>query len=142
VFVYLPMVSSALEFRTERSEVQGKIEKLESLNSDLDRIEVVQLQRDLSVSRSVIPFSLQVSDFLSYVDNLAQEKNLTFREILAGNVQVRSGEDSRTVDPVVRGVSGPLRYIGTLSNITSFLDGLQNASPFIISASDIELRKS
>lgn len=142
VFVYLPMIRSALQSQEERKDVGNRLEKLEKLNSDLDRIEVVQLQEDLAISRSVIPFSLQVSDFLTYVDNLSKEKNLIFKEILAGNIQVRDGEDSRKVDTVVRGVSGPLRYTGTLSNITAFLDGLQNASPFIISASDIDLRKS
>lgn len=141
-FVYIPSISSAISFREETTEVTKKIEQLESLNQKLDQIEVTALQQDLAVARKVIPFSLQVSDFAFYVDEVAKKNNLQFREILAGDVQVKSPDEEKGVDPIVRGVSGPLKYAGPLASITSFLDGLQNASPFMIAADDIKLRKS
>jgi hypothetical protein len=141
-FVYIPSITSAITFRQESEEVTNKIEQLEKLNEKLDQINVSQLQQDLSVARKVIPFSLQVSDFAFYVDNLAKQKNLVFKEILAGDVQVKAPDEESGIDPVVRGVSGPLKYTGTLSDITAFLDQLQNASPFMIAADDIKLRKS
>jgi hypothetical protein len=142
VFVYIPSISSAVSFREETKEVSGKIEQLNELNSSLDSIEVSQLQQDLAVTRKVIPFSLQVSDFAFYVDNLAQEKGLEFKEILAGDIQVKAPDEEKGIDPIVKGVSGPLKYGGTLAAITEFLDGLQNASPFMIAADDIKLRKA
>jgi hypothetical protein len=131
-----------VSYREETKEVSGKIDQLNELNSSLDSIEVSQLQQDLAVTRKVIPFSLQVSDFAFYVDNLAQEKGLDFKEILAGDIQVKAPDEEKGIDPIVKGVSGPLKYGGTLAAITEFLDGLQNASPFMIAADDIKLRKA
>lgn len=141
-FVYIPSVSSAIKYREETAQVADKIEQLEGLNTKLDQIEVSTLQQDLAVSRKVIPFSLQVSDFAFYVDDLSKKHNLEFREILAGDVQVKAPDEEKGIDPIIRGVSGPLKYVGELSDITAFLDGLQNASPFMIAADDIKLRKA
>lgn len=141
IFVYIPMVNSAVQFRKDRKDIESKVTKLTNLDQSLDRVDVGALQRDLGAVRKVIPFSLQVTDFLLYVDNLSVQKKLDSKEILAGDVQIRSSGEERGVDPVVRGVSGPLRYTGDLADITDFLDELQNTSPFIVSTDEVELRK-
>lgn len=140
-FVYIPMITKAIEFREKKDEIADKIVKLERVNTELSKIDVAALQSDLATSRSVIPFSLQVSDFVLYVNELAEDKNLEFKEILAGDIQVRSKGETREIDPVIKGVSGPLKYGGSLEDIVSFLDELQNISPYIISADNIELKQ-
>lgn len=140
-FVYLPMVTSAIEFRKESKDVAEKITQLNNFNKDLDTINVTTLQNDLTNARSVMPFSLQVSDFLGYVDDAAKSKSLIFKDILAGDISVRSDSEASDVDPVIKGVSGPLKYEGSLSQITAFLDQLQDASPYIISTDQVRLRK-
>ncbi|MBI2356502.1 hypothetical protein HYV12_00375 [Candidatus Dojkabacteria bacterium] len=141
IFVYTPMIIKAVEFRKEKDEIAQKITKLDNLSTEVGKIDVGQLQKDLAVSREVIPFSLQVSDFILYVNNLAEDKKLDFKEILAGDIQVRSKNEQRSVDPVIKGVSGPLKYSGPLPVIVEFLDELQNVSPFIISADSVEIKK-
>lgn len=141
IFVYIPMVARAVEYRSEVGSVQEKITKLTGLNSQLSQLDSVGLQQDLAVSRDVIPFSLQVSDFVLYINKLAEEKGLQFKEILAGDIQIRGKGESRDVDPVMKGVSGPLKYVGRQARVVSFLDELQNISPYIISADSVELKK-
>ena len=116
-FVYIPMITKAIEFREKKDEIADKIVKLERVNTELSKIDVAALQSDLATSRSVIPFSLQVSDFVLYVNELAEDKNLEFKEILAGDIQVRSKGETREIDPVIKGVSGPLKYGGSLEDI-------------------------
>lgn len=140
-FVYIPMITKAVEFREQKEEIAQKIEKLERVNTEISKIDVATLQSDLATSRSVIPFSLQVSDFVLYVNDLAEDKKLEFKEILAGDIQVRSKGETREIDPVIKGVSGPLKYVGDLDDIVEFLDELQNISPYIISADNIELKQ-
>jgi len=142
IFVYIPMIRNAVDSRNEKREISEKIGKLNKLNDELDAVDVGNLQMDLASVRTVIPFSLQVSDFLLYVDNLAKEKNLDFKEVLAGDVLIRSKGETRDIDPTIKGVSGPLKYVGDLDDITEFLGELQNISPFIVSSDDVELRKS
>ncbi len=142
IFVYVPMVSSAVESRQERDEISKKITRLENVQREIGKIDVGRLQQDLSVSRSVIPFSLQVSDFILYLNEQAEDKGLAFREILAGDIQIRGRGEQRDVDPVIKGVSGPLKYIGSQSDIVEFLDEVQNVSPYIISADSVEIKKS
>ncbi|KKR06211.1 MAG: hypothetical protein UT34_C0001G0251 [candidate division WS6 bacterium GW2011_GWF2_39_15] len=141
IFVYVPMITKAIEFRNEKGQVAENIKKLNQLETEIGRIDVGQLQQDLAVSRDVIPFSLQVSDFVLYVNDLAEHKGLDFKEILAGDILIRSKGEKRDVDPVIKGVSGPLKYVGSLTKVVDFLDELQNVSPFIISADSIELKQ-
>ncbi len=140
-FVYIPMVTAGTKFRQESAEINEKIKKLEDLNDDLDKMDVSLLQTDLANSRVVIPFSLQVSDFVSYIDDAATDKGLEFKEILAGDIAIKDDKGDRGIDKAIKGVSGPLKYVGTLNQITDFLDELQVASPFILSADQIKLKK-
>ncbi len=141
-FVYIPMIRNAVQFQSESKSINEKILKLNKLNSDLDGIDVGILQSDLSSARTVVPFSLQVSDFAFYVDDLAGKKGLEFMEIFAGDIAIRSKDQARDTDPTVKGVSGPLKYRGDLEDIISFLDELQSVSPFIVSSDNIQLRRA
>lgn len=141
IFVYVPMITSGIGYLNEESASKIKLTKLSKLSNSLDSIDSAQIQKDLSDARAVIPYSLQVSDFVSYVDKLAQSKGLVFKEILAGDIVVRDGTDRKGSDPVMRGVSGPVKYSGSLSQITEFFDDLQSTSPFILSADQIVMKK-
>ncbi len=142
IFVYIPMVTSGMKFRAESQDTKSKITQLNKLGSDLDAMDITLLQTDLSNARTVIPFSLQVSDFVSYVDDSAKSNGLEFREILAGDIAVRTSAESKGVDPVMRGVSGPLKYSGNFTEITSFLDEIQDASPFIVATDQVKLKQT
>lgn len=142
VFVYIPMISKAVENVREVREVGEKIKMLEKLNNDLDGIDQTVMQTDLANSRKVIPFSLQVSDFLSYVDTSARSKGLDFKDILAGDISIKSSTEKKGIDSVIKGVSGPLKYTGNLTQITNFLDQIQATSPYIISADQIKLKRT
>lgn len=141
IFVYIPMITSAGKFRSETKEIEGKIDQLDNLKDELKSIDAGTLQTDLTDSRTVIPFSLQVSDFVSYIDLAAKDKGLVFKEILAGDIVVRSTVGTKEIDPVMRGVSGPLKYSGTITQITEFLSDVQQASPFILAADQIKLKQ-
>lgn len=141
IFVYIPMVTAGTKFRQESSEIDAKISKVKGLESDLNKIDIATMQNDLSNSRVVIPFSLQVTDFVSYIDDSAKSKGLVFKEILAGDIAIRDDKGDRGIDQSIKGVSGPLKYVGTLNQITDFLDELQSASPFILAADQIKLKK-
>lgn len=140
-FVYIPMISTAIDFRNERTKISQDIEKLNRVNDEIAKIDVGLLQQDLSVSRQVIPFSLQVSSFVLYINNLADDKGLDFKEIAAGDIQIREKGAARETDPVTKGVSGPLKYTGPLTSILNFLDDLQNASPYVVSSDNIEMKQ-
>jgi hypothetical protein len=138
LFVYIPQITNAIEANKEAKEVSENIDSLEKLNTDLDSVDISQLQIDLSDAQIVIPYELQVSDFVFYVDTLARKEGLNFKEIFAGDVEVKGG--GVVEDSVISGVSGPLRYTGSLEDITTFLDELQNASPFIVSTDKVDIK--
>lgn len=141
IFVYIPMITAAIDNRDEVAEIKGKINTLERLNDDLNAVDQIQLQVDLANSRKVIPFSLQVSDFLYYIDNSAKAKGLEFKEIIVGDVLISGGEKKTGIESLAKGVSGPVKYGGTLTQITNFLDEIQTVSPYIVSADQIKLRQ-
>jgi hypothetical protein len=143
-FVFIPMVSSALEFRAENAEVREKQKQLEELERELESMDSEAVQADLGIAREIIPRNLRVSTFIYYIDVLASQKNLVSRSISAADSQVtiqQAGErreDGRTY----LGVSSPLTYSGSLENILDFLDTLFGASPYIISINNVSLRGS
>jgi hypothetical protein len=141
IFVFFPMVKSAIDFRAEYQDIQVKKEKLVALENDLNQLDDVKISEDLINSKLVIPKSLKVSSFIYYIDNLAYEKGLSSNEISAGDIKIASGDEAKKGE-FISGVSGPLAYSGTLDNILGFLDDLYNASPYIISAENIELNSS
>jgi len=141
VFVFIPMVKSAIDFRVESKEINKKMETLEKLERDLEGVDDTLLQADLIMTKRVIPTSLKVSDFIYYIDTLANSKNLSARELTASDVKVITGGDSDNPD-YTYAVNAPLAYSGSFGSILGFLDELQGASPYIVSIEGISLRGS
>ncbi len=134
VFVFVPMINAALEYRAELKDTEQKIETLEELSKKLDNIDENQLSDDIILAKSVIPKVLKVSDFIYYVDNLAKEKGLLIRELSAGDMggavsQAESGA----------GVSGPVSYVGDYQSVVGFLEQVQVVSPYIIRLQNVEV---
>ncbi len=142
IFVFVPMVKSALSFRAEYKDIREKEKTLESLEKELKKIDEGTFQVDLINSKEVIPKTLQVSSFMYYIDTLANEKRLVSKSISAGDIQVSMSNKSDDKKSSYLGVSGPLSYTGSLSKILEFLDTLYSASPYIISADNVSLKKS
>lgn len=140
-FVFVPMVKSAIDFRNESKDINKKMESLDKLEKGLEEIDNTLLQADLIVAKKVIPNSLKVSDFIYYIDSLANSKNLSSRELTASDVKVVTGGDSENPDYTFA-VNGPLSYTGSFESVLGFLDELQMSSPYIVSVEDISLTKT
>ncbi len=143
IFVFIPMVKTAISSRGEYTTIKGRREELEIVEGKLKEIDEATLQTDLINAKKVIPQTLRVASFMSYIDNLAREKQLSSDSLTAGDSQtsvIRKGEEEGE-RRVYFGVSSPLNYEGELSNILTFLDTLYEASPYVISVSGVELRK-
>jgi hypothetical protein len=137
IFVFFPMINKAMEYRKELKETNQKLETLDNLEKSLNEIDDQQLIDDLVIAKKIIPRVLQVSDFVYYVDNLAQRKNLTTREIRAGDINV-GGDDAARVRNSL-GVSGPLSYSGAYTDVLEFLDEIQGYSPYLVTLKDISM---
>ena len=137
VFVFVPMINQSTEFRRELQEVNEKLDTLDSLENKLNGMDDTQLLEDLVVSKDVIPKVLKVSDFVFYIDNLAQRKGLRTKEISAGDVSVGG---STTDIRGSLGVSGPLSYTGSYDSILEFLDEIQGYSPYLVTLKNISLK--
>lgn len=136
IFLFIPMVSSALEYQTEIKETDSKMETLKKLENSLNSLDEVKLNDDLVVAKRVIPKLLNVSDFIYYVDTLARNKGLTTKEISAGDTT------TGTTDNKNLSVSGPVGYSGSYDSIIEFLDEVQTVSPYIIGVKNIEMSRS
>ncbi|MDD3474743.1 MAG: hypothetical protein PHP08_02470 [Candidatus Dojkabacteria bacterium] len=137
VLVFIPMINKANEYRSELKEVNQKIETLDSLQTALNEMDSAQLVSDLLVAKQIIPKVLQVSDFVYYIDTLARSKNLTTKEISAGDVSVGGGEQTTVKKSL--GVSGPLSYSGSYTSILEFLDEIQAYSPYLVTLKNISM---
>jgi hypothetical protein len=137
VFVFLPMINRAIEYRKELKETNEKIEQLDNLEKSLQEIDDTQLIDDLLIAKKIIPKVLQVSDFIYYIDNLAKRKNLIAREISAGDISVGGGDVTKVKTSL--GVSGPLAYSGEYQKVLEFLDELQAFSPYLVTLKDISM---
>ena len=134
IFVFVPMINSALEYQREIKEVDDKIEKLNTLDSQLSLLDENDLSDSVILANSVIPKILKVSDFIYYVDTLAKEKGLLIRELSAGDMGgLVSVNDSGA------GVSGPVSYVGDYTNVVSFLEEVQSVSPYIVRIQNVEV---
>jgi len=138
VFVFIPMVNSAIGFRRESKEINTQMENLEDLESGLGTLDTTMLQADLIVAKKVIPNTLKVSNFIYYIDSLANEKGLSSTELTASDVKVVTGGDRDNPD-YTYAVNGPLAYRGSFEEVLDFLDDLQLASPYIVSLEDISM---
>jgi hypothetical protein len=144
IFVFIPMVKTAISFRGEYRTTKERREELEQVEEKLREIDEATLQVDLINAKKVIPQTLRVASFMSYIDDLAREKNLSSDSITAGDAQtsvIRKTDQEEGERRVYFGVSSPLNYQGELSNILTFLDNLYEASPYVISISGVELKK-
>lgn len=144
IFIFIPMVKEAISFRGEYKSTVERREELEKVEEKLRGIDEATLQTDLINAKKVIPQTLRVASFMSYIDNLAREKQLSSDSLTAGDSQtsvIRKNEGEEGERRVYFGVSSPLSYQGELSNILTFLDTLYEASPYVVSVSGVELRK-
>jgi hypothetical protein len=138
------MVKAAISFRGEYNTAKERTEELEEVERKLREIDEATLQTDLINAKVVIPQTLRVASFMSYIDDLAREKNLSSDTLTAGDSQtsvVRRSQGEEGEQRVYFGVSSPLNYEGELSNVLTFLDNLYEASPYVISISGVELKK-
>lgn len=147
IFVYVPMIftgeNSYMSMREERKEIDSKKRELDKKLEQMKPVteNAGNLTRDLRTVNSIIPNSLDVSDFTYYVDRLAQQTGLDFKEISSGNISVDTSDDrNESVPTSVSGVSGPIVYEGKYSEIVDFLDKLQSESPYIVETSNIFLK--
>jgi hypothetical protein len=136
LFVFMPMISTAQEYRKELKRIEEDIEHLDNVKSSLEAIDDTQLIDDLVIAKKIIPRILQVSDFVYYIDNLAESKNLTTSDISAGDINVGSeSEETRSN----QGVSSSLSYKGEYDNVLDFIDELQGYSPYLVTLKGVEL---
>jgi hypothetical protein len=135
IFVFVPMINTANEYRNELNDVNEKLETLDDLENSLQEIDDTQLVSDLLISKQIIPKILQVSDFVYYIDNLAKDKRLVTKEISAGDVNVGGTTEVRES----LGVSGPLSYSGEYTKVLEFLDEIQGYSPYLVTLRDVSM---
>jgi len=143
IFVFIPMLKEAFNYRTELKEIKSKQEQLIKLKQSIESISEDQLNDDLIEVKSVIPRTLKVASFLYYIDELARLKNLTSDKISASDVNIGIVDKNKQEDSnQYKGVNGPLAYKGSLENILNFLDNFYYSSPYIVSPQNISLTKS
>jgi len=143
IFVFIPMLKEAFNYRTELKEIKSKQEQLIKLKQSIESISEDQLNDDLIEVKSVIPRTLKVASFLYYIDELARLKNLTSDKISASDVNIGIVDKNKQQDSnQYKGVNGPLAYKGSLENILNFLDNFYYSSPYIVSPQNISLAKS
>jgi large-conductance mechanosensitive channel len=140
IFVFVPMIGKALDYQREYKGIKEKEAQLNDLEAKLKLIDDATLQIDLLNAKEVIPKTLKVSSFLKYIDELAFKKNLSYKKITAGDVKVSTGEKKK--GEYILGVSGPLGYTGSISNIVNFLDSLYAESPYIVSIENVSLKQT
>ncbi len=143
IFVYIPMISDATKNNAEAKSIENKIEQLEKLDKTLTSMDVGQMQIDLSNSRLVIPYSLQVSDFIFNIDKQALDTGLKPKDLIAGDIQITDStvKSKKNTPSSIKGVSGPVKYSGSLEDVSDFLDMLVVSSQYIISLDNIRLKK-
>lgn len=141
VFVFVPMLKTAIESQAEYTLIKKKEVQLSELENNLKNMDDGILQSDLMNAKKVIPKNLKVSSFVYYVDDLAKKMNLTYKEISAGDIKIGSAEETKK-GKYILGVSGPLSYTGKFEDIMNMLDSLYSASPYIISVENIRLEQS
>ena len=143
IFVFIPMLKEAFNYRTELKEIKSKQEQLIKLKQSIENLSEDQLNDDLIEVKSVIPRTLKVASFLYYIDELARLKNLTSDKISASDVNIGIVDKNKQQDSnQYKGVNGPLAYRGSLENILNFLDNFYYSSPYIVSPQNISLTKS
>lgn len=144
IFVFIPMLKTAFEYRNELKSIKSKQEQLTKLKTTVESISEETMSEDLIEVKTVIPRTLKVSSFLYYIDELARIKNLTSDSISASDVNIAGSKQEEEEEEAnsYKGVNGPLAYKGTLEDVLSFLDNLYLSSPYIVSPRNIEMKMS
>lgn len=139
-FVLIPSINNSQEVLVEIERVQEE-QKIVERNLELVRgMNFTAVQGDLSNARRILPRSLEVAQFAYYIDSLAQEKGLNFRELKASSVAV-SRDDLPFLN--LKGIRVPMGYSGDYEPILDFFNELQTVSPYVISfGHKVDLRKS
>lgn len=139
-FILLPSIGNSSDVLLEIEDVQEEQKMREQNIGVVEGIDFSVLQRDLSNARKVLPTRLEVAQFAYYIDNLAEEKDLEFRELKAGDISI-SEEETSILD--VKGIRAPMEYSGDYERILDFFNELQTVSPYVISfGHKVELNKS
>lgn len=143
IFVFVPMLKTAFEYRNELKTIKSKQEQLTKLKTTVEGISEEALSEDLIEVKTVIPRTLKVSSFLYYIDELARLKNLKSDSLSASDVNIGGSKKEEEEEiSSYKGVNGPLAYEGTLEDVLSFLDNFYLSSPYIVSPRNIEMKLS
>jgi len=126
-FLFLPMIRTARESQDELKKVKADIEHLEHVKTSLDEIDDTQIVNDLVMVKRVIPRVLHVADFVYYIDNLANSKELEPEEL--------SVSDRLSTN----GVSSNLSYSGSYNDVLDLVDEIHDYSPYLVILRNIEL---
>lgn len=138
-FVFLPSIESSKEMKDQIDELNRKqsvldenLKKMEPLISNK-----TQLLQDLNKTSKILPKKMEVGTFAYLIDNIAKESGLEFREI----TQRDCLQAATSVDRFegASSVCGPISYIGEYQEIVSFLDILQDRSPYIVEVVKLEM---
>lgn len=136
LFVFVPMITAALDYQSEMQVIKQKVNTLKTLETTIDNIDQNQITDDIIIAKTVVPKILKVSDFLYYVDSLAITKGLKEKELSAGD-QIVSGDKQNSNSSV----SGPVEYQGSFEKVLSFLEEVQSSSPYLINIKNVELSR-
>ncbi len=138
-FILIPSINNSNDMLLEIEQVQKEQEILKKNLEIAQDLDFATLQTDLSNARKVLPRRLEVAQFAYYIDSLAREKDLHFRELKAGDITIAEEEVS-VLD--VKGIRVPMEYSGGYNPILDFFNELQLVSPYVISfGHKVELAK-
>ncbi len=140
VFVFFPMIKTAGESREELKEVKKDLQHLQDIENALNSMDDTELTEDVIMSKKIIPKVLQASDFLYYIDNLSQSKELSTDSITVSDENVGRRDENAVSKSM--GVGSSNSYTGTYENVMDFLDQIQEYSPYLVTLTDISVSKS
>ncbi len=141
-FVLIPSIENSQQMLLEIEKLKKEEDALQANLNLVESIHFIDLQADLANAREVLPQRLEVAQFAYYIDSLARQKELEFKDLKASDVGVGAQEEE--VGAVtVKGIRVPMGYSGDYKLILEFFDELQIASPYVISfGHKVELAKS
>jgi len=143
VFVYVPQVTAAFEYKakikdlkSEESKIKSNIALAAKLNEDSNKV-----MQDLNVAQIVVSDQLAVSDFSFEITDLAIEMGLTLQSLSSSDVAYANTNDLVFTTGIIKGITGPMRYEGSFEDIVEFLEHIKLESPYLIDTSETRLRR-
>jgi hypothetical protein len=143
IFIYIPQVSAAFDYKSKITELKEQkellndnIAKSEKLNEDSN-----QVIQNLNIAQLVISEELAVSDFSFDISDLAIEMGLSLQSLSSSDVAYGNSSELQFATGVVKGITGPMRFEGSFDNIVEFLEHIKLESPYLIDTSETRLRK-